>query len=124
MSNSAEIARRQAGIILRHGANNSEELISKAATLELSVDQAVSDTARFRHSFTDAQEATLKAPAKKLARSGAAVSKSVKNLSRQLEQIPPDPARVLSAVSSVQKALEAMQSEQRALGKEMGVPVH
>jgi hypothetical protein len=84
----------------------------------------LSDTSKFRRSFTDAQEATLKAPARKLAKSDAAVSKSGRNLSRQLEEIPPDAGRVLRAVANVEKALEALQSEQRTLGKEMGIPSH
>ena len=124
MTKSTETARQQAKGIARQGANSSEELISKAATFQFSVDQALSDTSKFRRSFTDAQEATLKAPARKLAKSDAAVSKSGRNLSRQLEEIPPDAGRVLRAVANVEKALEALQSEQRTLGKEMGIPSH
>jgi hypothetical protein len=124
MNSSTETARRQAKTIIRQGANNSEELISKAATLELSVDQAISDTSKLRRSFTDAQEATLKVPARKLAKSDTAVSKSAKNLSHQLEEIPPDPRRVLTAVANVERALEALVSDQRTLAKEMGIPSH
>jgi hypothetical protein len=123
MTRSTETARQQAGGIERQGANanNSEELISRAATLQLSLDQALSDTSKFRRSFTNAQEATLKAPAKKLAKSDAGVSKSAKNLSHQLEQIPPEPGRVLAAVANVEKALEDLQSDQRNLAKAMGI---
>jgi hypothetical protein len=123
MTKSTETARQQAKDIGRQGAtaNNSEELISRAATLQLSVDQALSDTSKFRRSFTDAQAATLKAPAKKLAKSEVGVSKSAKNLSHQLEEIPPDPGRVLTAVAHVERALEALQSEQGNLAKPMGI---
>jgi hypothetical protein len=124
MTKSTETARQQAKSISRQSTNNSEELISRAATLELSVYQAISDTSKLRRSFTDAQEATLKVPAKKLAKSDATVSKNAKNLSHQLEEIPPDPGRVLTAVANVERALEALQSDQRTLAKEMGIPSH
>jgi hypothetical protein len=123
MTKSTETARQQAEGIERRGANanNSEELISGAATLQLSVDQTLSDTSKFRRSFTNAQETTLKAPAKKLAKSDVGVSKSAKSLSHQLEQIPPDPGRVLTAVANVERALEALQSDQHSLAKAMGI---
>jgi hypothetical protein len=126
MTMSTETARQQAKTLGRRasGANNSEELISKAATLQNSVDQALSDTRKFRQSFTDSQAATLKASAKKLAKSDVGVSKSGKNLSHQLEEIPPDPGRVLTAVVNVERALEELQSDQLNLGKKMGIPFH
>lgn len=123
MTKSTETARQQAKAIVRQGSNadNSEEIISKAATLEISVYQALSDTGKLRRSFTDAQEATLKAPARKLAKSDAAVKKSAKALSRHLEEIPPDPRQLAAAVSNLERALEALQSEQRNLEKAMGI---
>jgi hypothetical protein len=125
MTKSTETARQQAKTLGRAAnPNNSEELISRAATLQNSVDQALSDTSKFRRSFTDSQAATLKAPAKKLAKSTAAADKDAKNLSHQLEEIPPDPGRVLTAVVNVERALEELQSDQLTLGKKMGIPSH
>jgi hypothetical protein len=123
MTTSTETARQQAKGVGRL-ANNSEELVSRAATLELSVYQALSDTNKLRRSFTDAQEATLKAPSKKLAKSNTTVDKGAKALSHQLEQIPPSPERLISAIANLQRDLEELQSDQLNLGKKMGIPSH
>lgn len=126
MTKSTEAAQQQAKGLKRLGLkpDNSEEVISKAATLQYSVDQALSDTGKFRRSFSDSQRATLKAPAKKLAKSDAAAGKGAKILSHQLEEVPPNLERLNAAISHLEKALEDLQSDQLNLGKKMGIPSH
>jgi chromosome segregation ATPase len=126
MTKSTETAQQQAGAIERLGAtaDHSEELISKAATLQSSVDQALSDTSKFRQSFSKSQQATFKAPAKKLAKSDAGATKDAKALAHQLEEVPPNVERVKAAISHLEKALQELQSDQRELGKAMAIVSH
>ena len=88
MTKSTEAARKQA-LDLQHLSSNaagSEDLTSKASGLQDSVEKALTDTRIFLQSFSDSQEANLKNLAKKLTKSGAAVNKSDKGISQQLEQ--------------------------------------
>ncbi len=123
MTKSTEAARQQAQGLQQPGsnANDSEELTSKATALQDAVDQALSDTHKFRQSFTDAQDASLKTLAKKLMKSEAAVGKSAKTISHELEQTTPNHGRLVSAAAHLEKELEALRSDQLDLGKEMGI---
>jgi hypothetical protein len=123
MTKSTEAARQQAQGLQQPGsnANHSEELTSKATALQDAVDQALSDTHKFRQSFTDSQETTLKTLARKLMKSDAAVNKSSKAISHELEQQTPNQGRLVSAAANLQKELEALQSVQLNVGKEMGI---
>jgi hypothetical protein len=126
MTKSTQAAQQQAKDLERLGVkpDHSEEFISKSATLQSSVDQALSDTSKFRQSLGDSQRATLKAPVKKLAKSDAAASKDAKALAHQLAEVPPNPRRVMAAISNLDKALGELQSDQLNLGKPMGIPSH
>ncbi len=126
MTKSTEAAQQQAKELQRLGVRrrNSEELISKAATLQNSVDQALSDTSKFRRSFGDQQRAILKAPDKKLAKSDATAGKEAKALAQQLEEVPPNPERLNTAINHMEKALAELQADQLSLQKPMGIPSH
>jgi hypothetical protein len=124
MTKSTEEARVQAQAIQHLGPNDSEQLIGKAANLKNSIDQALSDEHKFRQSFTDSQQATLKSQTKKLTKSEAAISKSTKSLSHQLDQTTPSATRLVSTVANLEKAIDQLQSDQLGLGKQMGIESH
>jgi|SRR5580658_424050 hypothetical protein len=123
MTKSTEAARRQAHDLQDQSSKpgNSADPANQANALESSVEQALSDTQTFRRSFTDSQEATLKVQAKKLTKSDTAVSKSAKGLSQQLERTTADPSRLKHSAPNLEKELETLQSDQLALGKQMGI---
>jgi hypothetical protein len=124
MTKSTEAARKQA-LDLQHlnsNAVSSQDLSSKASALQDSVEKALTDTRNFLQSFSDSQQANLKNLAKKLAKSGAAVHKSAKGLSQQLEQPPLNSGRLIRTVAGLEKPLVELQSDQLNLGKEMAVP--
>ena len=126
MTKSTQAAQQQVKDLerLSSQAGASEEIISKAATLQNSVDQALSDTSKFRRSFGDSQRALLKPQDKKLAKSDAAAGKDSKALGHQLEEVPPDVERLNTAIRHVGKTLEELQADQLNLGKVMGIPSH
>jgi hypothetical protein len=126
MTKNTEAARQQAHDFQNQGSRpgNSETLTSKATALHNSIEQALSDTKNFRRSFTDSQEATLKNQAKKLTKSDAALGKSSQDFSKQLEQTTPKSSRLVNAAANLEKELEALQSDQLSLGKDMGIQSH
>jgi hypothetical protein len=124
MAKSTEAARKQA-LDLQHlssNAGNSEDVTSKAGGLQDSVEKALTDTRIFLQSFSDSQQANLKNLAKKLTKSGAAVNKSNKGISQQLEQKTLNAGRLVKTAESMEKALVEFQNDQLNLGKEMGIP--
>ncbi len=124
MAKSTEAARQQA-LDLQHlssNASNSEDLSSKASGLQDSVEKALTDARIFLQSFSDSQEAILKNLVKKLTKSGAAVHKSDKGVSQQLEQRTLNAGRLARTAESLEKALVEFQADQLSLGKEMGIP--
>jgi hypothetical protein len=126
MVKSTEAARQQAHDlqVLGSKSGDSENLTSKATTLQNFLERALSDTQNFRRSFTDSQEATLKNQAKKLTKSEAAVSKRAKAMAQQLEQGTPNAGRLGNDAANVEKEIVVLQSDQISLGKQMGIPSH
>lgn len=124
MTKSTEAARQQA-LDLQHLKSNpvsSEDLFSKASGLQDSVEKALTDTRNFLQSFSDSQQANLKNLARKVTKSGAAVNRSAKGLSQQLEQQPLNSGRLIRTAEGLEKTLVELQSDQLNLGKEMAVP--
>jgi len=124
MTKSTEAARKQS-LDLQHlnsNAAGSEDLSGKANGLQDSVEKALADTRIFLQSFSDSQEANLKNLARKLTKSGAAVNKSAKGLSQQLQQQTLNSGRLIRTAEGLEKALVELQSDQLNLGKEMAVP--
>jgi hypothetical protein len=123
MRKKTEAARQQAQEI-EHSAStagDSQALSGRATALQSSAEQALDETQRFRRSFNDSQEATLKNLAKKLMKSEAAASKSVKRLSQALEHTNPEKEHLASAAAGLEKELANLTSDQLSLGKEMGI---
>ncbi len=124
MTKSTEAARLQAQD-LQHpssSVSSSEDLAHKANDLQDAVEKALTDTRIFLQSFSDLQQTNLKNLVKKLTKSGGAVSKGAKGISQQLEQNKLTSGRLAGTTAGVEKALIEFQSDQLALGKEMGVP--
>jgi hypothetical protein len=123
MRKKTEAARQQAQEV-QHSvstAGETQDLTSKATALQTSAEQALDETQRFRRSFNDSQEATLKNLAKKLMKSEAAATKSVKRLSQVLEQTNPDKEHLANAAANLEKELANLASDQLSLGREMGI---
>jgi hypothetical protein len=123
MTKSTETARQQAHELQHLGpsAGDSVALTHTATALQSAVEEAQTQNRTFRQSFSDAQEAGLKALTKKLAKADAAVSKGAKALSQQLEQGPINSEGLTNVAANLEKALLTLQSDQLSLGKEMGV---
>ncbi len=124
MTKSTEAARKQA-VDLQHLnsiASNSDDLTSKAGSLQDAVEKALTDARIFLQSFSDSQEAILKNLVKKLTKSGVAVNKSDKGISQQLDQTTLNAGHLAKAAESLEKALVEFQTNQLNLGKEMGIP--
>jgi hypothetical protein len=126
MIKSAEVARQQAHDLQQIGSNasNSEDLTSKATSLQDSVEEAQHENRAFRQSLSDSQEAGLKNLTKKVTKSDSAVSKDAKAISKQLEQRTLNSGRLANAAANLEKALVQFQSAQLNLGKEMGIHSH
>jgi hypothetical protein len=126
MIKSAEVARQQAHDLQQIGSNasNSEDLTSKATSLQDSVEEAQRENRAFRQSLSDSQEAGLKNLTKKVTKSDSAVSKDAKAISKQMEQRTLNSGRLASAAENLEKALVQFQSAQLNLGKEMGIHSH
>ncbi len=121
MRKKTEAAQQQARQIKHSASADSQRLTSSANALQNSAEQALDETQRFRRSFTDSQEATLKNLAKKLMKSEAAAGKSVKRLSQALEPTSPDKERLVSAATNLDKEMSGLTSNQLSLGKQMGI---
>ena len=126
MMKATEAARQQAHDLRLLGSNadNPDDLATKAAGLQDAAERAQSENRTFQRSLSDSQAAALKKLTKSLTKSDAAVSKDAKAFSEQLEQTRPNSGRLLSGAAHLEKALAVFQSDQLALGKEMGIQSH
>ena len=124
MTETTEAARQQAQDLRSSKSNTgtSEDLVSKANSLQDAVDKALTDTRNFLRSFSDLQDASLKNLARKLTKAGAAVNKSGKAIAQEAEQTKLNSDRLIRTAESLEKALVELQSDQFNLCKEMGVP--
>ncbi len=104
--------------------SNAEDLTRKATGLQDSIEEAQNQNRIFRRSLSDSQEAGLKNLTKKLTKSDSAVSKGIKEISRQLDQSALTVERLVKAAANLEKALAEFQSDQLSLGKEMGIQPH
>jgi len=126
MTKTTEAARQRAHDlrILGSNAGNPEDLATKAAGLQDAVEKAQSENRIFQRSLSDSQTAALKKLTKSLTKSDVAVSKDAKVFSEQLEQTRPNSGRLVGDAAKLEKALALFQSDQLALGKEMGIQSH
>ena len=101
-----------------------DDVIKQATAAQDAIDEAQSQVRDFLRTFSDAQASALKKPTKKLSQSDAALTREAKKFAAQLNRIPPDPQHVQEAAVHLEQALTALQSDQAALGKEMGIENH
>jgi hypothetical protein len=102
-------------------ANNEAELVRKTAALKGAVEDAQGSNQEFVKSFTKSQKAGLKELTKKLEKADSDVGKQWKDLARQLAGAKGASEGIAGSADKLEKALEEFQSQQIALGKEMGI---
>jgi len=116
-----EAARQQAQSLQKAAPDGA---VRQAAALQDSLDEVQRQQRDFLRTFSDAQAAGLKKPARKLTQSGAGLEKEARKFSAQLDQIPPDPRHLQQTAVRLDKALAALRSDQNALATEMAIDAH
>lgn len=106
------------------GKSSPEDMVKQASVAQNAVDEVQREERDFLRTFSDAQVTALKKQTKKLTQSDAAVMKEAKKLATELDRTPPDLQRLEGAAAGLEQALATLQSDQDALGKEMGVGTH
>ena len=102
-------------------ANTETELVRKTAGLKEAVADAQGSNQEFVKSFTKSQKAGLKEQTKKLEKADSEVGKQWKDLEKQLAGAKAVSEGIAGSADKLEKALEEFQSQQLALGKEMGI---
>jgi hypothetical protein len=102
-------------------ANTETELVRKTAGLKEAVADAQGSNQEFVKSFTKSQKAGLKEQTKKLEKADSEVGKQWKDLEKQLAGAKAVSEGIAGSADKLEKALEEFQSQQIALGKEMGI---
>lgn len=116
-----EAARQQARALQQAAA---EATAQQATALQNSLDDVQRASGDFLKTFSDAQVSGLKKQTKKLSRSDGEVAKERKKLSGQMDRTAPDPQGLHEAAVHLDQALAALQSDQNALAREMGIETH
>ena len=123
LTKSTEAARKLA--LDFHGVNgkadSETEFYKKTAALKGAVEEAQGSNQDFVKSFTKSQKAGLKELTKKLEKADAEVTKLWKDLQKQLGGAKTVGEGMPGTADKLEKALEEFQSQQIALGKEMGI---
>ncbi len=101
-----------------------EDLIKQASAAQDAVDEVQHQLRDFLRTFSDAQASILKKQTKKLTQSDASVMKESKKLAAELERDSANPQHVEEVAANLQQALVTLQSDQKALGTEMGIETH
>ena len=118
LAKSTELARQKTQALRQ---SVSENIVKQATAAQDAVDEVQRQERDFLKTFSDAQTSGLKKQTKKLDQSNTTVTKEAKKLAAQLDKIPPDPQRLQGTAANLEHALATLQSDQNALGKEMGV---
>lgn len=116
-----EVARQKAQALRQ---SVPQDIVSHATAAQDAIDEVQRQQRDFLRTFSDAQASGLKKQTKKLNQSNTIVMKEAKKLSVQLDKIPPDAQRLEGTAANLEQALATLQSDQNALGKEMGVETH
>jgi hypothetical protein len=123
LTKNTEAARKLAQDLAGPGgkAGNATDLARKTAALKEAVEDAKGSNQDFVKSFTKSQKAGLKELAKKLEKADSEVGKQWKDLEKQLGGAKAVSEGIAGSADKLEKALEEFQSQQIALGKEMGI---
>lgn len=125
LAQSTEAARRKAHDLEQVTSTSNPSTLGESATaLRNAIDDAQRANRDFVNTFSDAQDAGLKKLTKKLSKSNSAVTKDASRLDAQLGKVPLDVHGLTNVAASLEKALTSLQTDQFALGKEMGIQSH
>ncbi len=102
-------------------ADSVTEFYRKTAALKAAVEEAQGSNQDFVKSFTKSQKAGLKELTKKLEKADSEVTKQWKDLEKQLGGAKAVSEGIAGTADKLEKALEEFQTQQIALGKEMGI---
>ncbi|MGD0824385.1 MAG: hypothetical protein ABR908_07365 [Terriglobales bacterium] len=97
------------------------DLLHLSEPLTDTVEEAQADSEKFARSFSEAQKSGLKAVTKKLGKANVEITKQNKALKQRLGQSKIDGKQIAGIAEKLDKALGDFQTEQGALGKEMGI---
>lgn len=97
------------------------DLLHLSKPLADTVEEAHADSEKFMKSFSEAQKSGLKAVTKKLGKANAEIAKQSKALNQRLGQSKIDGKQIAETAEKLDKALGDFQTEQTALGTEMGI---
>ncbi len=97
------------------------DLLHLSEPLTDTLEEAQADSEKFVRSFTEAQKSGQKAVIKKLGKANAEITKQSKALNQRLGQSKIDGKQIAGIAEKLDKALGDFQTEQTALGTEMGI---
>jgi hypothetical protein len=99
------------------------DLLHLSEPLTETVEEAQADSEKFIRSFSEAQKSGLKAVTKKLGKANAEITKQSKALNQRLGQSRSkiDGKQIADIAEKLNNALDDFQTEQTALGTEMGI---
>jgi len=96
-------------------------LADRGTAIDQAIERVRASNQNFLGSFSDAQESGLKETTNKLAKADSELDKEIKTFDQAVQVPKPDSAQITSSAASVDKELASFQSEQLALGREMGI---
>lgn len=123
LTKSTEAAKQQAEALQQQAtkADASGDYSSQNAAVTRAIDEAQESNNDFLKSFSGSQKAGLKKLVQKLGKADSGVSKEWKALDQQLKRPKADGKRIADAAGKLAEALAKLQSEQLAIGEEMGL---
>lgn len=102
-------------------AQDNSALAERATALDQTITKARAGNQNFLASFSAAQKSGLKDLTAKLAKADAELDKQAKTLNQTLQVPNAENAATMTAAAALEKELSSFQSEQLALGAEMGI---
>jgi hypothetical protein len=96
-------------------------LPDRATAVDRAIEQARASNQNFLTSFSSAQKSGLKDITGKLSKTDSEVDKQIKTLDQVVQTAKPESEQIASSAASLDKEFSSFQSEQLALGKEMGI---
>lgn len=121
LTKSTEAARKKARDLVQLTENINKPDSSPYSDLNDKVEGARNDNRQFVGSFSTPQQSGLKPLVKKLGKADADLSKQTDALTRELGRPQINDKKIADVVGRLDKALTAFQTEQLAIGKEMGI---
>jgi hypothetical protein len=122
MTRSDQAARSSAKELLQNAATAAQiDLFHYTKSITDAVDEAQSENIQFLESFSVAQKKELKKLTKKLAKTSSDMAKENKAMNRELERSKVSGTRLAEVVKRLDNALAEFQTQQAAIGTEMGI---